>query len=555
MPRGGEGSIFKALLDPWTLACLVIPGTAMGALLVTEAYLLMQKQHMQFAPLAIGAAVWFLSEKQTGPIRQRSYAGLMVGSLLGWLLAGLALIAQSSWLAHFTMVYLVWIWALGRLRQHSFLRLTGICGLMAVTIPLPMGLDHQLIQWLQWVSSSLCSALLDVFRVVHLRRGNIIEIPSKTLFVEEACSGVDSQYALMAIAGALLILGRASWIVSLLTIVTVPIWAIFGNLLRIFAIAIGLEWFGVDLASGTVHTVLGLVTFGLAAWAHWSSVQFLNYWESRLLGAKTIEARSGPDELESSQRSVLGGCASTPASHTMALDRRMLLVPALLVILAPPSFAGLVRGNALPTIPSLSEEVADQFPDSRTLASNCEPLRFRGFVSQKRSRGDMLGEHSRIWQFSGSEGDVTASLDFLFRGWHPLWECYMGSGWERVTTQVVEITDPWLGFEFPFYESLLRNQEGELAVLHFSLFDKSGSPYVYRGDFQHRHEASLRRRLLQIVRPSFTSDDEPLTLQFQTLTRVRNEPDEERMEQMRNIFLKLRAPIFSESKSELGKLP
>ncbi len=85
----------------------------------------------------------------------------------------------------------------------------------------------------------------------------------------------------MAVALVLLLIGRASVLVSVITIVTVPIWAILGNLLRIFSIVIGLDWLGIDLSHGTQHTILGLCAFMLAAWAHWSSVQFLNFVEIR----------------------------------------------------------------------------------------------------------------------------------------------------------------------------------------------------------------------------------------------------------------------------------
>ena len=63
---------------------------------------------------------------------------------------------------------------------------------------------------------------MDLTQILHVRRGNIIEIASKPLFVEEACSGVDSQYALMAVAGGLLLVGRAGFLVSFLTTITVP---------------------------------------------------------------------------------------------------------------------------------------------------------------------------------------------------------------------------------------------------------------------------------------------------------------------------------------------
>ena len=93
---------------------------------------------------------------------------------------------------------------------------------------------------------------------------------------EEACSGIGSLYALLAVAVLLLIQNRRSFFVSLLSLATVPIWAIMGNFIRLLAIAVGQEYFGRDLSHGTDHELLGLVTFAIAGVCFWLTEYFLS---------------------------------------------------------------------------------------------------------------------------------------------------------------------------------------------------------------------------------------------------------------------------------------
>ena len=263
----------------WDWFSLILPLLAVSPLLYLQAIILWRKQHLQFFPLAFFVAAWFIRNEGTTLLalpKWRSNAAVIL-AIFGIACCYAAFGLYSSWLAHFALIVLTFAWCLGKFANLSVVRILGICGLLAVTLPPPYNGDRLVVQGLQSLSTSVSSRLMDVTQILHLRSGNVIDILSKSLFVEEACSGVDSQYALMAVAGTLLLVGRAGLLVSLITIVTVPLWAILGNLLRIYAIVIGIEYLGVDLSVGALHTVLGLMAFSMAAWAHWSSVQFLNY--------------------------------------------------------------------------------------------------------------------------------------------------------------------------------------------------------------------------------------------------------------------------------------
>ncbi len=65
--------------------------------------------------------------------------------------------------------------------------------------------------------------------VPHMRNANIIEIKGIQLFVEEACSGIGSLYALLAAAALLLLINRRSFFCSVLVLLSVPVWAMMGN--------------------------------------------------------------------------------------------------------------------------------------------------------------------------------------------------------------------------------------------------------------------------------------------------------------------------------------
>jgi exosortase len=524
-------------LSSWTLATLVLPLLALSPLLYIQASVLMQKPHLQFFPLAILGAAYFLRADAEPSREHLPRPWLIPLWVVAILLCMAALILISPWLAQFCFIVIVAVWAFGARPNLSVLRVTGISGLIAVTLPPPFGWDHQLVQALQAISSFVCSRLMDLTGILHVRRGNIIEIAAKPLFIEEACSGVDSQYALMAVAGVLLLLGRAGLIVSLITIVTVPIWAILGNLLRIYLIVIGLDWFGIDLSSGTVHMFLGLCVFAFTAWVHWSSVQFLNFLQLRYIHSKR-------------EHRVSEG-VKHPSDGTWSEASRIRVswvwfaMPLLLFILMPASLQAVFDFQMAPDLPSLSSDVAERFPDRGSLSSNRAQI--VGFHSIARDRADLLGQHSRIWQVRNDFSRITVSLDFPFSGWHPLWVCYMNAGWKPRSTEVVNASnDDILSGGFPFYELILENDVGDIAVLHFSLFDEQGQPYLdlAQGSTEPSQDGN---RLSQNLWTRIRRKDrvrEPLTFQFQQLSTTNTVPSSEQMKELRSLYENFRRQVY-----------
>ncbi len=133
-------------------------------------------------------------------------------------------------------------------------------------IPLPRIIYYQLVFPLQLLASQLTILgleRLNLFPVI--REGNLLFLPHYTLEVIEACSGVRSLLALLALALGYGYMAQTSKVIrGALVLLVVPL-AIFGNALRVMLQALIAHYQGLDIAGGPWHQIAGLITFVSAA--------------------------------------------------------------------------------------------------------------------------------------------------------------------------------------------------------------------------------------------------------------------------------------------------
>jgi exosortase len=130
-------------------------------------------------------------------------------------------------------------------------------------IPLPVIVFNQIAFPLQTLASHLASSILTIMHVPVVREGNVISLPSITLNVVEACSGIRS---LMSLATLALMYGlvaeRRNWIRILLVLFAIPA-AVGANALRIVGAALLGEYAGPQYAEGFFHAFSGWLIFVL----------------------------------------------------------------------------------------------------------------------------------------------------------------------------------------------------------------------------------------------------------------------------------------------------
>jgi exosortase len=378
--------------------------------------------------------------------------------------------------------------------------------LMALILMPPENADDQLITYLQQRTASFTSQILDLLGVDHIREGVMIEIAAKKLFVEEACSGVQSLFSLLAVAAVLAVWYSRSLMHTALLIVAAVAGAGAVNVLRTVAIVYGLDKVGVDLLSEPRHSIVGFIVFFIALTWLICCDAFLTF---------LIRPIDVPDTqildnvwVKLFNRLIAGfrwGEEPTPVTRgpvmkllcgviliALAVAGGMLAVHSSKAVIASqkpganPLFAPVDEGKILGTLGSLTED---------SLPADFEGWQRLKFEKIERPESNAFGEHSRLWGYGAPFGLATISVDYPFRGWHDLRICYEGAGWiasqaEASSTAgghgVVDVT-----------QFSLQKFSGESALVVFAAINEDLKPVPTREGggatqtFVHRIERAI----------------------------------------------------------------
>lgn len=137
-------------------------------------------------------------------------------------------------------------------------------GLLLLSIPLPDVVLSTLAFPLQLEASRFGAALLEWRQVPVVLAGNVIQLPGQSLFVTEACSGLRSLTALLALG---LLMGglwlRQPWTRLFLLAAAIPV-AMFVNGIRVFLTGFLVFFVDPALGEGFMHYTEGWVLFVFA---------------------------------------------------------------------------------------------------------------------------------------------------------------------------------------------------------------------------------------------------------------------------------------------------
>ncbi len=295
---------------------------------------LWSREAYQFFPFAwgVGTLLWLSRMRSAGAV-----AGEPVNSY--WALAPgmsamvVSLLLWSPWIGGLGFILLLAGYSVARLGWISRFRILPPLLLLLLTLPLPLKGDEWLLIKLKQLAVLLSSRYLDLYGIIHLKSGSLIELPTTTLLVEEACSGINSFLSLLAAALFIVVMERRTWWHSLLVVLFSVIMVVAANVLRICTGAVFKVRYDIDLLNGAAHQWTGLIVFLLTVLAIWSfdrlmagdlCVHYLwqlrRYWGNRvpcgsrssILGARNTQgflpgSHHDPAPIECCARPVCGG--------------------------------------------------------------------------------------------------------------------------------------------------------------------------------------------------------------------------------------------------------
>jgi len=196
------------------------------------------------------------------PVRPHWSGLAVVLAGLGLLVAGR--LGAELFLARVSLVGLLAGSVLFLYGARHFRLLAFPIAFLLLMIPLPSVVFNQLAFPLQLLASSAGESVLYAAGVPVLREGNILMLPTTTLEVVQACSGIRSLVSLLTLA---IILGELTeprvWARVVLALLALPV-AIAANAARVAGTGLAAQWIGPRAAEGFFHEFSGWVMFVVA---------------------------------------------------------------------------------------------------------------------------------------------------------------------------------------------------------------------------------------------------------------------------------------------------
>lgn len=474
-----------------------------------------QYHYLPALALAVGFLFAFRWDRiLRGPTTRFAWA-MVVASIFAGI--PLATVRFSPWLGT-----LFWVLVAGGFlasqrdtRGVSLLTLWPLCWLL---LPLPMNLDQEVTAWVQLRSSQMSSYFLDILSVPHILQGNVIELTSRKLFVEEACSGVQSLFTLVFCAWLIVIgLQRSIWLLPIYAAAAI-FWAGLMNIIRIVVIAIVDHHYGWDLSKGWMHEVLGYVCLAIATGLLLST--------DRMFRVLFFPIRS--DSSEAATRNPFTDTWNRLFAIPMKSDKAESIEPNPFIVPRPLGITVIVlslgaflwQAQAFAT--SITQASGGPSQTGNRFMQLPKSLDVEGFVQEKyetfTGRIDLpMGENADVWRGTLKGIPVALVISQPYPGWHDLSTCYSGVGWVKNDRYIRQSQDG--GIEWPFAMTRWVCPEGTYGYVWYSAMDANGTAV----DIPDRSMASLFRSFLN--RNKKTSTEKVAMIQLVTESDLPLPPD------------------------------
>ncbi len=153
------------------------------------------------------------------------------------------------------------VWA--TIDEELFKRVRFWLGFMVFSVPLPMVISEQIAVKLKLISARLAGVLLTKIGIPTVVVGNVLRTSRSQLEVGAPCSGVRSLLTMIVLSFLFGYVRGVGFLGTVVLFLFAPLVAFVGNVFRIFTLGFVADIYGVDVALGRFHDILGYVVFGL----------------------------------------------------------------------------------------------------------------------------------------------------------------------------------------------------------------------------------------------------------------------------------------------------
>jgi len=231
--------------------------------------------HGFFVPLVAGYIVWERRAQLAATPTKTNWWGLAI-VVFGGLLSVIATLGVELFTARLSFVIALVGTVLFLCGTQWIKILSFPLALLLFMIPIPAIIYSALTLRLQMLASQLGEILITAMGIPVLREGNTLRLPSQTLDIVDACSGIRSLLSLLFLSLVYTYFtDKKVWMRWALLAATIPI-AICANGIRVAVTGL-LSEINTKLASGAYHETEGYIVFIVALAALVGTHRILNF--------------------------------------------------------------------------------------------------------------------------------------------------------------------------------------------------------------------------------------------------------------------------------------
>lgn len=420
------------------------------------------KEYYQYMPL-VPVGAWMLAMRGAKDSFGEPDFGLgtMVLATVGILCFAASVAIPSTWAAVWSLVFNLGVAA----RFTGGLELTravrpGVLFLLLM-LPLPFDSDRDLLTWLQRATVKGSGAVYEWAGGFCMIVGAVVQLPHlpEPLFIADACSGIQSLFAVLTCTIFYLLWNRRGFFHSLLVLVTAVGWVMAANIARVLAVMAYTKPGVLDLSRGWLHQVLGMLTF-LTAFLLTLSTDRLFLVFNPPRGLPPIDDDL-PEELPSRNRSASFAAVAFAAVLLAAGAYSAKLI-----------FTSTQEQGAKLTydfkIPALG---AHHLP---TALGDWRLVKSEGLV--RRTEDDQMAANSQQWRYSNGFQSALISLDYPYPETHDLQMCYENLGWTVAARDLIDVAPAYAPPVGDFVRLRLQKRSDEYSYVAFTAFNLNGTP-------------------------------------------------------------------------------
>jgi len=421
------------------------------------------KEYYQYMPL-VPVGAWMLATRRAKESFGEPDLGLATMALatIGLFLLGVSVVFYSPWLSIWSLVVNLGVAArlTGGIELARAIRPGAL--FLLLLLPIPFDYDAELLQWLQRATVKGSGAVYEWAGGYCMIVGAVVQLPHlpEPLFVADACSGIQSLFAVVTCTLFYLLWNQRGPIQSLLVLASAFGWVMAANISRVLAVMAFTKPGILDLSRGWAHQALGMVTFLSAFLLTLSTDRFF-----LVFNPPRIEPPSPEEEtLEAPP-------ARRRISAVMALGFAVLLAGAG-AWSAKQVFAS-AKGSGVQftfkfDVPALGP---NHLPPS---LGEWRLIKYDGVI--KRTEDDNMAAASQQWRYTNGFQSALISLDWPYPGTHDLQGCYENIGWTLAARDLLDVPPAYSPPVGDFVRLRLQKRSDEYAYVAFTAFTLTGAP-------------------------------------------------------------------------------